>query len=411
MKKPVLTIFYQFNPWYASIGGIQTIIRTFIKYAPEEFEVRLAGTGHDSAQPIGKWQDAEFEGRELKFIPLFTVKNDDVRKLIPTSVRYTLALFARRLDSDFMHFHRLEPTLATLNWVGEKTLFVHNDIRQQIAMKGGKRSTILWQRFPQLFQALERSLIGQFNHVYSCNTESLKYYQHQYPTIANRISYLKNTVDTGIFYPLPLEQQNASRRNLAKQLGLPDDKRFILFAGRLHPQKNPLLLVRSIAALKVLDAHLLIAGDGEMARDVQLEIERLNLSSRITMMGSLDQSQLARLQQICSVFVLTSLYEGLPVTVLEALACGTPVVTTRCGETPNLLTPGSGLVCSDYTEAAVADALHQVLSRSQNYPIEACLRAAAPYAAQAVVHEIFDDMLKRWHVRSQFSTRPSRTSR
>ncbi|NEO61240.1 MAG: glycosyltransferase family 1 protein, partial [Moorea sp. SIO4G2] len=41
MQKLILTIFYQFNPWHSSIGGIQTVIRSFIKYAPSEFEVRL----------------------------------------------------------------------------------------------------------------------------------------------------------------------------------------------------------------------------------------------------------------------------------------------------------------------------------------------------------------------------------
>jgi hypothetical protein len=53
MEKPVLTIFYQYNPWHATIGGIQTVISLFIKYAPNEFEVRLVGTGNDPSQPIG----------------------------------------------------------------------------------------------------------------------------------------------------------------------------------------------------------------------------------------------------------------------------------------------------------------------------------------------------------------------
>jgi glycosyltransferase involved in cell wall biosynthesis len=55
------------------------------------------------------------------------------------------------------------------------------------------------------------------------------------------------------------------------------------------------------------------------------------------MLGSVRQAELAELHRICNAFVLTSAYEGLPLVALEALACGTPVVTTRCGETPNLL--------------------------------------------------------------------------
>jgi hypothetical protein len=49
-RKPILTIFFQFNPWKTSLGGIQTIIRSFIKYAPDTFDIRLVGTGDDETQ-------------------------------------------------------------------------------------------------------------------------------------------------------------------------------------------------------------------------------------------------------------------------------------------------------------------------------------------------------------------------
>ena len=54
MRKPVLTIFYQFDPGKPSIGGIQTVIRSFIKYAPSEFEVRLVGISNQPNLPKDK---------------------------------------------------------------------------------------------------------------------------------------------------------------------------------------------------------------------------------------------------------------------------------------------------------------------------------------------------------------------
>jgi len=135
MQKPVLTIFYQFNPWDTTIGGIQTVISLFIKYAPNDFEVRLVGTGNDPTQPVGKWKEAEFAGKAIRFLPLFTLQNDNVRNRIPTTLKYTAALLGRCFASDFMHFHRLEPTLATLPWSGDKTLFIHNDIYKQMESK------------------------------------------------------------------------------------------------------------------------------------------------------------------------------------------------------------------------------------------------------------------------------------
>ncbi|HEY9614848.1 glycosyltransferase family 4 protein [Allocoleopsis sp.] len=406
MHKPVLTIFYQFNPWQTSIGGIQTVIRSFVKYSPSEFEVRLVGTGDDNSQPLGIWREAELAGKAIRFMPLCNVPNDSTRKFVPTSVRYTTALLRRNLASDFMHFHRLEPTLATLNWPGEKTLFVHNDIQKQIDSTANKNA-ILWGRIPAAYLALERRLVGQFAQILSCNTDSLQYYRQRYPKLGDRVSYIKNTVDTDIFYPLTLEQREQGRRILAQQMGLAEDTRFVLFAGRLHAQKDPVLLLESMAALNKPNAHLLIAGDGDLKDAIHSKIGALGLSKQVTMLGPVAQAELAQLLRICSVFVLTSAYEGLPVVVLEALACGTPVVTTRCGETPNLLCAHSGVVCQERTPTTIAHALLQVLLNSGDYPIETCIQSAEPYSARTVVGSVYRDMLSRWQQQNPLSNSQS----
>lgn len=402
MRKPVLTIFYQFNPWQSTIGGIQTVISLFIKYAPTEFDVRLVGTGNDSTKTIGKWQEGELAGRAIHFFPLFRLQDDNVRRLVPTTINYTAALMKHNFASDFMHFHRLEPTLASLRWQGDKTLFIHNDIQTQMKAVGNKKA-ILWRRFPAAYFAMERLLVDQFTQIFSCNTESLKLYKERYPTIADRVSYIRNTVDNEIFSPLNCQEREIGRRKLAEQHGLSEDTKFVLFAGRLHPQKDPLLLVRAITKLNEPNVHLLIAGDGELAAEVRSEINQLKLSARVTMLGALNQGQLAELHRVCSTFILTSAYEGLPLVVLEALACGTPVVTTRCGETPKLLSSDSGVVCEERTPASIAEALRKVLFNPDSYPIDSCVRSAQPYSARTVVTDAYSQMWHRWEQRSLIS--------
>ncbi|WP_138501886.1 glycosyltransferase [Nostoc sp. PA-18-2419] len=397
MRKPVLTIFYQFNPWNSSIGGIQTLIKMFIKYAPREFRVRLVGTGDDNFQPTQKWQTVEIVGREISFLPLFFLKNDNVRSKIPTTLKYTAALLGRRFSSDFMHFHRLEPSLAAWNWQGEKTLFVHNDIHTQI-QAGGEQKAILWRRFPALYFALESLLVRQFSEILSCNTDATEFYKQRYPNIQERIEYIKNSFDSEIFYPLTQIERQAQRRKLARKLGLDEETRFVLFAGRLHPQKDPMLLVRGFAALNEPNTHLLIAGDGELTTEIRLEIAQLGLSNRVTMLGAVAIEELAKLHRICNVFILCSAYEGLPLVVLEALGSGTPVVTTRCGETPKLLTADNGVICKQRTSECVADALRQVIIHPENYPIASCLRTAQPYDARTVIEGIYYKMLSRWEL-------------
>ncbi|MBW4630542.1 MAG: glycosyltransferase [Iphinoe sp. HA4291-MV1] len=402
MRKPVLTIFYQFNPWNATIGGIQTLINTFIKYAPSEFEIRLVGTCIDANKPVGEWQQAEFAGREINFLPLFTLQNDNVRSLIPTTLKYTAALLGHCFASDFMHFHRIEPTIATLNWQGEKTLFIHNDIRTQMQAVGNKKA-ILWRRFPAAYFALESLLVRQFSQILSCHTDATQLYKQRYPSLQDRIAYIKNSFDNGVFFPLREDEREVKRRELASRLGVDEQTRFILFAGRLHPQKDPILLLRAFAALNEPNIHLLIAGDGELAVEVRAEIARLGLLNRVKLLGAVTQGELAQLHRVSNVFVLSSAYEGLPLVVLEALASGTPVVTTQCGETPKLLTADSGVVCSQRTPVCIADALRKVLLHPGDYPTESCVQTAKPYAARTVVQQVYSEMLNRWEQRNSMA--------
>ena len=395
MKKPTLTIFYQFNPWSSSIGGIQTVIRYFIKYAPQSFNIRLVGTETDKGRPLGKWYRREFEGRDLEFFPLIFLQNDDVRQLLPTSVRYTVALINKNLSSDFMHFHRMEPAMATFRWSGEKSLFVHNDIHQQIRSADAEDG-ILWKKFPKAYFAMEKALIGQFDHILSCNSESIVLYKQQYPNLASRVDFVRNSFDGRVFYPLEPDEREAKRQQLAKKMGLTAETQFLLFAGRLHPQKDPLLLVQAIAALDNPRVHLLIAGDGELSEATRDEISKLNLGDRISMLGSQPQGDIADLQRIASAFVLTSVYEGLPLVVLESLACGTPIVTTDAGETPRLLDRQSGIVCENRTASCIAAALEDLLARPGDFPPSSCVQAAAEFSAEKVIGDQFKAMLQRW---------------
>lgn len=402
MRKPVLTIFYQYNPWNTTIGGIQTLINTFIKYAPSDFEVRLVGTGNNKNETLGKWHKREFGGREIDFLPLFVVEDDNVRGLVPTTVKYTAAMMGRCYASDFMHFYRLEPTIATLNWKGEKTLFIQNDIEKQMTSAIDKNA-ILWRRLPAAYFALERLLVGQFERIYSCNSNSKLLYQQRYPDISDRVSLLNNTFDEEVFYPAPNQERDRQRCELAKRLNLDESTRFVLFAGRLHPQKDPLLLIRSIKALDEPNIHLLIAGDGELAAQVRNEISLLKIRERVTMLGIVRQEELSDLHRACNAVVLTSAFEGLPFVVLEALACGVPIVTTFSGDTPKLLSSSSGVVCSQRTPECIASALKRVVMHPENYPVEECVKSAAPYAASNVVNQVYSQMRKRWEQRLKHS--------
>ncbi|MEL6927277.1 MAG: glycosyltransferase family 4 protein [Cyanobacteria bacterium J06600_6] len=395
MNKPVLTLFYQFNPWNSSIGGIQTVIKYFLKYASPKFQIRMVGTG-EPGDKIGSWQTRDYAGNPVEFMPLISLADDNARGLIPTSVKYTAALLSQDFSSDFMHFYRLEYALATFKWSGEKTLSIQNDTRKQMDADACK-DAILWQKFPQAYFALEKFLIKQFDRVYSCHTDSLDFYRQQYPALSDRFQHLKNTVDLELFYPLSREEKQAKSKELAGQLNLPGNTRFALAVNRLHPQKDPLLLVKAFAALPQPDVHLLIVGDGELRTEVEAEIARLGVQDKITLLGLQSPARVAQLYRLSSVFAVCSAYEGVPIVALEALACGVPVVGTECGEIPLIVTPESGIVCGDRQVKTITEALTQVLNNADIYSVEACIAAAQPYSAENVVSQVYQTMYETWH--------------
>lgn len=394
--KPTLTIFYQFDPWRSSIGGIQTFIRHFLKYAPDDFEIRLVGTG-SPREKLGVWQTRHYGQTPVQYCPIVALENDDIRGIIPTTLKYTMALRHYNFSSDFLHFYRIEPTLVTRHWTGEKTFLVQNDIEKQLNPKLSPNA-ILWQAFPEVYLWLERRLIKQFDYIYSCNINAAQFYQHRFPELAGNVHLLNNTVDTEIFYPVGSAQ--LQRQELAAQLSLPLETEFLLFAGRFHPQKDPLLLLQALAKLDRPQTHLLMAGEGELWEAVKAEIQSLGLAGKVTLLGGVSQDRLAELHRLSSAFVLTSAYEGLPFSALEALASGTPVVTTDAGDTPRVLIPGSGWVCPNRSPDAIADALRWVLEHPDEFPQKACLEAIQPYTAKTIVSQVYGQMLDRWKRRT-----------
>lgn len=409
MLNPSLTIFYQIDPLDVSIGGIQTTILNFIKYAPDDFDIRLVGITSRKECRVASWQTILVFNRQIQYLPLLYVEDDNVRGLIPTTLKFLLALFGKRLDSDFLHFHRIEPALASFSWQGEKTLFVHADIKKQVNGQGNNK-TFLWRYLPSAYFLLENMLIKQFSYVLSCNSESLRYLQETYSSTEDGFQLIRNTVDDEIFYPLSAQLKEQKRLQLIAKMGLSLDTRFITYVGRLHPQKDPLLLVRSIAELKDANIHLLMIGVGELEEDVQSEIEILGLNSQVTLLGQMDSREIADILRLSELLALTSVYEGLPMVVLEALSCGIPIVSTDSGETSKLLTEETGVIIPARTPKSTADSLRVVLRGPRSFPSQACVQLSRPYWAKLVVSEVYNDMRERWKDRQQLSEKTFSTA-
>ena len=107
-------------------------------------------------------------------------------------------------------------------------------------------------------------------------------------------------------------------------------KKYIISAGRLHPQKNFSLLIDAFSNIadEFPEYILYIYGDGELRDDLQNQINKLNLSNRIILPGNTKDLIYKMIES--EIFVLSSKYEGMPNVLMEAMALGLPCVSTDC---------------------------------------------------------------------------------
>ncbi|MBL6456673.1 glycosyltransferase family 4 protein [Belnapia sp. T6] len=120
----------------------------------------------------------------------------------------------------------------------------------------------------------------------------------------------------------------------------------IAFLGRLHPQKNPLILPRILRAMQPQRPRLAVIGGGECEAALRASVASAGLEAQVTFLGAQSHDQaLAALAQ-SRVMLLPSRWEGLPVSVIEAMQLGIPVVASRVPGTDELVVEGkTGHLC------------------------------------------------------------------
>ena len=148
-----------------------------------------------------------------------------------------------------------------------------------------------------------------------------------------RLHVVPNGIELGRFGPDP-----DARRQLRRELGIPDDAFAVGTIGRLWPEKGHAYLIRSLAPALGDRFHLVITGDGPERDNLARQAAELARPDCVHLTGN--RRDVPRLLSALDVFVLTSKSEGLPLVIPEAMAAGLPVVSTRVGGIPQVIEEG-----------------------------------------------------------------------
>ncbi len=134
----------------------------------------------------------------------------------------------------------------------------------------------------------------------------------------------------------------------------------VLYAGRLRTRKAVAVLLEAVARARreVPGIALELVGDGEQRPALRAQAERLGIAGAVRFVGAVPRAEMARRLAAADLFCLPSLYEGLPLAILEAMAAGLPVVATAVAGVPEAVDDGTtGLLVPPEDADALARAL------------------------------------------------------
>ena len=182
---------------------------------------------------------------------------------------------------------------------------------------------------------------------------------------AERVTVLRNGVDLKMFRPA---QDRAALRRALNITGTT-----LLSVGNLIESKGHDVVIRALTDLP--DARLLIIGAGEGGDDFRAIAQSVGVADRVTFVGTVKHDVLRDYYGAVDVLVLASRREGWANVLLEAMACGTPVVASNVGGTPEVVAvPEAGVLMPERTPVALAGAVKTLLER---YPDRAATRRYA----------------------------------
>jgi L-malate glycosyltransferase len=169
----------------------------------------------------------------------------------------------------------------------------------------------------------------------------------------HRVGVIYNGVD-----PAAFNGQAIDRAAIRESIGVRCEDLVIIQVARLDHLKDHATAIRAVhrAAQQNPDIRLVLVGEGPEREKIQAEVDRLDLAERVRLVGT--RHDVAELLRASDIFLLTSISEGIPVTILEAMAAGLPVVATRVGGVPEIVEDGqSGLLTAAGDDAALAGAI------------------------------------------------------
>ena len=337
-----------------AVGGAEEMVLNLVRHLPDRFETAVCCIGE--AGPIGE----EIRRTGVSFAEYGL--NPGLRR--PQDV---LRLRDRLMSAEPIIVHTF---LLTASLYGRFAAMMAG-----VPIIVGTEVNIYERKHPWHARA-ERWLMRGTDVVVTSAESVRDFYIAQVKADPSKVDVVYNAVDWTQL------QTTRGREVVRASIGVPPGAPTLGIIARLTEQKAHRVLFDAIAQHAGLaGAHLVVVGDGDLRDDLRRRVEALGLGARVHFLGA--RRDLGDLLASIDVFVMSSLWEGLPLSMVLAMGAGLPVVATRVAGIPEVVRDGvTGLLVPPGDSAALGAALARVVA-------EPALRAALGDAARAYVRPRF----------------------
>jgi len=199
--------------------------------------------------------------------------------------------------------------------------------------------------------------VGRAGHILADSLSTSRDLQSLWGVAAERITVLYSGVNER-FRPV---RDVAALDGMRRRYGL--DTPYILAVGTVQPRKNYEMLIRAFRPVAERHPHslVIVGGKGWLDEGLPREIERLGLRDRVRLAGFVDDADLPAVYSAADLLAFPSLYEGFGLPLLEAMACGTPVISSNASSLPEVATEESAVLLSPHDERAWTAAMLRLL--------------------------------------------------
>jgi len=319
--------------------------------------------------------------------------------LLGCSLYLSLRRWASEIESDFpmdlIHAHTVYPDGFAAVMLGRA---LHKPT--VITAHGGDVTIHLKHR---LVRRLGRSALSKADQVITVSSSLQRALLQGHGIEAEKVTVIPNGVDVSRFTPTPRPEARA-------RLGLHAEGSKLLYVGAITESKGMAYLLRAVHRLRHTSAwpvELILVGEGEYEKAARALAAELDIANAVTYAGERPNDEIPLWMNASDVLVLPSLSEGFGVVLAEAMACGKPVVATTCGGPEDIVTPQTGILVPPADDAALSEALLEVLADGERFHPQAIRRhALETYGYDRVtsrIMEVYAAILRRQQI--QVATR------